>query len=380
MINNFLTHSREFQVRNKVVTPIEQYQQAIQSGEYIHDPQQEIVAQALQHLYEQIIEQENKSLLLYIKSIFKQKDTPQGLYIWGSVGAGKTWLMDMFYHCLPDDKKFRLHFHHFMQQVHHHLKQLQGQRDPLKIIAKQFAQQSSVICFDEFFVLDITDAMILANLLEALFNEGIILITTSNIPPDELYRNGLQRNRFLPAIALLKKQTQIISLQSQADYRLRELKQAGVYFCPLSDQNTAKIQQLFNQLTHSSARYNQALQINDREIKTIACTQNVVWFEFNILCHVPRSQMDYLDIAKTFHTVFLSNVPKIAAQDVNSARYLINLIDILYDKRVKLIMSAAVPILELYIKGELHFAFQRTCSRLLEMQSEEYLHLAHLTS
>lgn len=362
------------------MNPIQQYQQAIQSGAFIHDPQQEMVMQALQHLYEQIIEQEKKSILQNIKSMFKQKNRPQGLYIWGSVGAGKTWLMDMFYHCLPENKKFRLHFHHFMQQVHHHLKQLQGQRDPLKTIAKQFAQQSNVICFDEFFVLDITDAMILANLLEALFNEGIILITTSNIPPDELYRNGLQRNRFLPAIALLKQHTQIISLQSQTDYRLRELTQAGVYFCPLNNQNKEKMQQLFDHLTHGSAQHNKILQINDREIQTIACSQNIAWFEFNILCHVPRSQMDYLDIAQTFHTVFLSNVPKIAAKDVNSARYLINLIDILYDKRVKLVISSVVPILELYTEGELHFAFQRTCSRLLEMQSEEYLHLPHQAS
>ena len=359
------------------MTPIQQYQQAIKSGEFIHDTQQEIVAQALQHLYEQIIAQDNQTLLQNIKLFFKQKSAPLGLYIWGSVGAGKTWLMDIFYHCLPGNKRLRLHFHHFMQQVHHHLKQLQGQGDPLKIIAKRFAQQSTVICFDEFFVCDITDAMILGNLLDALFNEGVILITTSNISPNELYHNGLQRDRFLPAIALLKKNTKTISLQSQTDYRLRELTQAGVYFYPLNEQNAEKMRQLFDQLTHGSAHYNQILQINAREIQTIACTQNIVWFEFNILCHTPRSQLDYLDIAQTYHTVFLSNIPKIAQQDVNMARYLINLIDILYDQRVKLVISTEVPILELYTAGELHFAFQRTCSRLLEMQSEEYLHSPH---
>jgi cell division protein ZapE len=219
--------------------------------------------------------------------------------------------------------------------------------------------------------------MILGNLLEALFKEGILLVTTSNLPSDELYRNGLQRNRFLPAITLLKKHTQIIPLQSQSDYRLRELKQAGVYFCPLNDHNTEKMQLLFDHLTHGSAQYNQVLNINDREIHTIACTQNVVWFEFNILCHTPRSQLDYLDIAQTFHTVFVSNIPKIASRDVNSARYLINLIDIFYDRRVKLILSSKVPLMEIYTEGELHFTFQRTSSRLLEMQSEEYLHLPH---
>ena len=264
-----------------------------------------------------------------------------------------------------------------MQQVHAHLKQLQGQSDPLKIIAKRFAQQSRVICFDEFFVLDITDAMILANLLEALFKEGVILVTTSNLPPDSLYRNGLQRDRFLPAIGLLKKHTLVISLQSQTDYRLRELKQAGVYYNPVNDKNTAKMQQLFDHLTHGDAKINHQLSINDRDIQTIACSQNIVWFDFNHLCHTPRSQMDYLEIAKIFHTVFVSNVPKIASRDVNAARYLINLVDIIYDQRVKLIISAEVPILEIYTEGELFFAFQRTCSRLLEMQSEEYLHFPH---
>lgn len=362
------------------MTPIQQYQKAIQTGEFIYDPQQEVVAQALQHLYEQILEQEKKSVFHSIKHIFKQKSVPLGLYIWGSVGAGKTWLMDIFYNSLPEKKKFRLHFHHFMQQVHTHLKELQGQRDPLKIIAKRFSQQSCVICFDEFFVCDITDAMILGNLLDALFKESVILVTTSNLPPDELYRNGLQRERFLPAIALLKKYTQVISLQSQTDYRLRELTQAGVYYCPLNDHNSEKMQQLFDHLTHGSAQYNQVLNINEREFRTIVCTQNVVWFEFEILCNTPRSQMDYLDIAQTFHTVFVSNIPKIASRDVNAARYLINLVDIFYDRRVKLILSAEVPILEIYTEGELYFAFQRTSSRLLEMQSEEYLHLPHQLS
>lgn len=362
------------------MTPLQQYQNAIQSGEFVYDAQQEQIAKTLQHLYERVTVQKKSSVFHKAKHLFKEKKTPKGLYIWGSVGAGKTWLMDMFYNCLPDQKKLRLHFHHFMRQVHHYLKQLQGQQDPLKIIAKRFAQQTNIICFDEFFVSDITDAMILGNLLEALFNEGVILVTTSNIPPDELYRNGLQRARFLPAIALLKKHTEIISLQSQTDYRLRELTQAGVYFSPLNDQNKQKMQQLFEHLTYGIADKNHQLNINEREITTLACTHNIAWFEFNVLCHTPRSQMDYLEIAQTFHTVFVSNIPKIAPHDVNSARYLINLIDIFYDCKVKLILSAEVPITEIYTQGELQFAFQRTCSRLLEMQSEEYLHLPHQSS
>lgn len=359
-------------------TPYQIYQQVIQNNEFFADPQQEKAILAFQEIYDQLlIAQKNNFLLHKIKHTFKRSKPVHGLYIWGSVGAGKTWLMDIFFKSLPIKSKLRLHFHHFMQQVHTHLKELQGQKDPLKIIAKRFAKQAKILCFDEFFVTDITDAMILGNLLAALFNEGVTLVTTSNLPPDELYRNGLQRNRFLPAIALLKKYTQILHLQSLADYRLRELTQAGVYFYPLNKENEQKIANLFQHLAHGSEVKQQVLTINNRTIETIAYSHNIVWFDFNILCHTPRSQLDYLEIAKTYHTVFLSNVPAIKANELNAIRYLINLIDILYDCRVKLIVLAEVAIPDIYVEGDLRFEFQRTCSRLLEMQSEHYLELGH---
>lgn len=361
-------------------TPYQIYTSAIQNGEFFADPQQEKIMLALQHVYDQILSRKKRNALLHkIKHTFKPTVPVQGLYIWGSVGAGKTWLMDMFYQSIPTDQKLRLHFHHFMQQVHAHLKQLQGQSDPLKIIAKHFAKKTKILCFDEFFVNDITDAMILGNLFAALFNEGVTLVTTSNLSPDDLYKNGLQRGRFLPAITLLKRHTQVLHLQSLTDYRLRELKQAGVYFCPIDKEHEQCMASLFQHLTHNTAELDQVLNINDRPIATVACAQDVVWFDFNILCHTPRSQLDYLEIAKIFHTIFLSNVPTINTKDVNSIRYFINLVDIIYDCRVKLIISADVPIAEIYPAGELISEFQRTRSRLLEMQSEHYLHLPHLS-
>lgn len=361
----------------KIMTPIQRYRKAIESGEFQPDLQQEKIMLALQDLYEQFIARQKK-LWHAIKHRIKPIPALPGLYIWGSVGAGKTWLMDLFYDSLPAPRKMRMHFHHFLQQVHAQLKQLQGQRDPLKVIAKHFAQQTSILCFDEFFVADITDAMILGNLLAALFKEGVTLVTTSNVPPDLLYRNGLQRDRFLPAIALIKEFTQVIPLQNNIDYRLRELTQAGVYFYPLNQHSEQQMQRLFQHLTHGEAEMNKTVIIYDRPITTIAYSHNIVWFDFAVLCHTPRSQLDYLEIAATYDTVFLSNIPSISERDHNSIRYLINLIDIFYDQKVKLIISAAIPIAEIYLKGDLQFEFQRTCSRLLEMQSEQYLRMPHV--
>lgn len=358
---------------------LEAYQKAIANGEFIADPNQAEVVNYLQQLANNFIEAHASKWSKLISNITRRKKTPIiGLYLWGGVGAGKTWLMDLFFDNLPTDRKLRLHFHRFMQQVHQRLTALQGVSDPLKEVAKEFAAEADILCFDEFIVQDITDAMVLANLFEALFANGLTLVTTSNMTPDQLYRNGLQRTRFLPAIELIKKYTHTIHLQSLQDYRLRVLTEASIYFTPLNETTTKQMELIFNEYTHGRAQFNSVLLIADREIPTLAVSNQVVWFEFNNLCHVPRSQIDYLEIAQDFHTVFLSNVTHISSNRDDLIVYLITLIDVLYDAKVKLIMSAEVPVAELYTHGRYSFEFERTKSRLLEMQSLEYLKTPHL--
>lgn len=357
------------------LTPLEAYQQALSKGEYQADPAQYEVVQHLQKIYVDFINSQKS------RSRFWQMHNRRpikGLYLWGSVGSGKTWLMDLFFNALPTDKKLRIHFHHFMQEIHQALKELQGTIDPLKKLATQIAKKNLILCFDEFFVNDITDAMLLGNLFASLFAKGVILITTANMPPDQLYYNGLQRNRFLPAIELIKQHTNTIEIHSQMDYRLRTLTQAGIYHYPLNSDTAQKMQQLFIDLNHNEGEAQKTLVINDRPIKTILCSNTTVWFDFQEICHIPRSQLDYLEIAKRYPNVFISNMPLIAATDDNAISYFIKLIDIFYDQRVKLILSAAGPIDQLYPTGPLSFAFQRTQSRLIEMQSQQYLESPHL--
>lgn len=358
------------------MTPLNYYQQQIASGNFQANPLQQQAMIFLQRLYDEFT---SATLRPKKKWPFKksQQNLVKGVYLWGGVGIGKTWLMDTFYYCLPEPK-LRLHFHRFMQLVHQQLQTLQGETDPLKKIAKQFAKKTSIICLDEFLVHDITDAMILANLLDALFAENITLVTTANVAPDNLYHNGLQRGRFLPAISLLKIHLETVHLTSQTDYRLRNLEQAGTYFFPLNEHAAECMQTTFKKLTHDSETVSRILEINHREITTLGYSSDIVWFDFSVICNVPRSQLDYLEIAKCFSTILISNVPHIKAEQDNIARYLINLVDVCYDTQVKLIISAAVAIDELYPEGRLSFEFKRTRSRLLEMQSLDYLKKDHL--
>lgn len=362
-----------------MLSPIEKYQQALASGDYRADPGQRAIIETLQMVYLAWHEQH----LAASKSVWKKLTKPKvsapvrGLYLWGGVGAGKTWLMDLFYDCIPEQLKMRLHFHRFMQRIHQELTQRQGQADPLKLIAKQLAQQIKLIFLDEFVVNDITDAMLLANLLQALFNEGVTLMATSNVPPEGLYRNGLQRNRFLPAIALLNRHMQVFKADIVTDYRLRTLEQAGVYFCPLNSEAEQHLMQHYLHLAHDGGKANEPLLIEGRAIATRWLANEVVWFDFAALCHIPRSQLDYVEIARIYSAVILSNVPQIAPEQDNIIIYLIHLVDILYDARVKLIISAAAPVEELYLEGRYAFEFQRTRSRLLEMQSTAYLSAEH---
>jgi len=348
-----------------MLTPFERYQQALATGEYLPDENQANVIDYFQKLY----------LHIEDKSWFKKKsaETKSGLYIWGSVGVGKTWLMDLFFASVTTKQKTRLHFHDFMREIHDQLQRLQGNADPLKKIAQQFARHTKVLCFDEFYVSDIGDAMILANLFEALFKENIIIVATSNVIPDNLYKDGLQRARFLPAISLIKKNMTVLHLPTIRDYRLRELEEAGIFFSPLNTDTHDKIQKLFSQLAHGEIKVEKDIYLYDRPINTIKFADNIIWLDFKKLCSTPRSQMDYLSLAKRWSTVIIDNLKPISEKETNTARFFINLIDILYDSRITLILRSECLITEIYKSGELNFEFKRTQSRLTEMQSTYYL-------
>jgi cell division protein ZapE len=273
----------------------------------------------------------------------------------------------------------RTHFHRFMKRVHEEMRTLAGEKNPLVIIAKRFAAEARVICFDEFYVSDITDAMILATLLDELFKNGVSLVATSNIVPDGLYRDGLQRARFLPAIALLKEHTEVVNVDSGVDYRLRALEQAELYHWPLDEAAELSLEKSFRSLLpeHCEVLENEALMIENREIRARKVGDDVVWFEFRELCDGPRSQNDYIELGKLFHAVLLANVERMDASKDDMARRFINLVDEFYDRNVKLIISAEVALQSLYTGGRLGFEFQRTLSRLLEMQSHEFLARPH---
>jgi cell division protein ZapE len=294
--------------------------------------------------------------------------------MYGGVGRGKSFLMDCFFNAVPLKRKTRLHFHEFMREVHRELADLQGTVNPLDELGKRMAKRYRLICFDEFHVADITDAMILHRLLDALFANGVGFVTTSNFKPDDLYPNGLHRDRILPAIALLNQKLEVLSVDNGTDYRRRTLEQVQIYHCPLGPQADAAMGEAFHKLAETQDE-DPVLHIEAREIQAKRKAGGVVWFDFNTLCGGPRSQNDYLEIASQFHTVLLSNVPSMGVNMASPARRFTWLVDVLYDRRVKLIMSAAVPPEELYTEGPMAHEFPRTVSRLNEMQSAEFLAL-----
>lgn len=364
--------------------PIEFYHQAIISGQYRHDKAQLSVIDAFQEVYDSLVRAEKKSSNPFartLKRLFSKKSGHvRGLYLWGDVGRGKTWLMNQFYACLPFDNKVRLHFHHFMLSVHERLSDLKNQKDPLKIMARDFASAYRVLCLDEFIVTNITDAMLLYGLLDALFENGVTLIATSNRVPDDLYLNGLQRARFLPAIELIKQNTSVVHLDSTIDHRLALLEQDDVYYTPISSDTNKVLGQRLQALATDNIRMGRSLTILNRVVPTIACATEIAWFDFNMLCDAPRAAQDYIQLANDFHTIILSDVPILDKYLDDKARRFIYLIDELYDNKVKLIMSAEAPPDELYKGDMLKFAFNRTSSRLIEMRSKEYLEKPHLSS
>ncbi|MBC7611131.1 MAG: cell division protein ZapE [Polaromonas sp.] len=308
------------------------------------------------------------------KKLIHHPDTPRGVYMYGGVGRGKSFLMDCFYNAVPLKRKTRLHFHEFMREVHRELRDLQGTVNPLDELGRRIARRYRLICFDEFHVADITDAMILHRLLSALFDNGVGFVTTSNFKPDDLYPNGMHRDRILPAIELLKENLEVLSVDNGTDYRRRTLEQVNLYHTPLGAQADAEMTEAFNRLAESQDE-NPVLQIESRQIWARRKAGGVVWFDFKSLCGGPRSQNDYLEIATQFHTVLLSDVPSMPIRMASEARRFTWLIDVLYDRRVKLIMSAEVLPEALYTDGPLAHEFPRTVSRLNEMQSAEFLAL-----
>jgi cell division protein ZapE len=365
--------------------PLDKYKQDLTRDDFLFDAAQENAVIHLQRLYDDL---KNKPLavsgfkkvLNRWKKVYKKQEVEpiKGLYFWGGVGRGKTYLVDTFYDSLPFTNKTRVHFHRFMHRVHQELKTLSGQSDPLKIIAKKFADETQIICFDEFFVSDITDAMILGTLFEELFAYNVTLVATSNIIPDDLYRNGLQRERFLPAIKLINKHTLIVNVDSGVDYRLRTLEQAEIFHYPLDEQANENLKHYFKQLSTDEGKAGQSIEIHNRPLETILVSDGVVYFDFSVLCESARSQGDYMEISQLYHTVLMANVKEMGPDSDDTTRRFIALVDEFYERNVKLIMSAELPLEDLYSGGRLAFEFKRCLSRLQEMQSHDYLASEHL--
>ncbi|MGH8377562.1 MAG: cell division protein ZapE [Gammaproteobacteria bacterium] len=358
------------------LTPRQRYAADLARPGFVKDAAQARAVAALDLLYEHLLKR--PPLSWWHRALGQAQSPLKGLYLWGSVGRGKTWLMDCFYECLPFPEKRRLHFHRFMQMVHEQLKALPDQEDPLRIVAKQFSEQARVLCFDEFFVSDIADAMLLGRLFDYLFEDGVILIATSNIAPDNLYKDGLQRDRFLPAIKSLKQHTHVMNVDGVTDYRLRHLEKTRLFYVPAGVEADAHLEAFLEHLSggvHGSA---EPLVINGRRIPVKQHADGVVWFQFPDICGGPRSQLDYIEIARSYHTVLISDIPQLDADREDEARRFVALVDEFYDRKLKLAASAAVPLERLYTGKRLDFEFRRTTSRLVEMQSRDYLAEPHL--
>ncbi|WP_105600555.1 cell division protein ZapE [Cronobacter sakazakii] len=374
------------------ISPTSRYQQALKEGTHQPDDVQHEAVNRLNLIWQALSQKTDapaparSGLLTKVGKLFGKREEAlseapvRGLYMWGGVGRGKTWLMDLFFHSLPGERKLRLHFHRFMLRVHEELAALQGQTDPLEVVADGFKAQADVICFDEFFVSDITDAMLLGGLMQALFARGITLVATSNIPPDELYRNGLQRTRFLPAIEAIKAHCDVMNVDAGIDYRLRTLTQAHLWLSPRSEETARQMDKLWQALAGAprNAAAAPSLEINHRPLPTLGVENQTLAASFATLCVDARSQHDYIALSRQFHTVLLFDVPVMTTSTENAARRFIALVDEFYERQVKLVVSADAPLDDIYQGEQLQFEFKRCLSRLQEMQSEEYLKRPHL--
>ncbi|CAO95348.1 cell division protein ZapE [Erwinia tasmaniensis] len=373
----------------QTMSPLALYQQALDNGEYQPDEVQHAAVTRLDGIYQALSHSSSPPAPASVglfgklhKLLGKPKTDVQapvrGLYMWGGVGRGKTWLMDMFFRAIPGERKQRLHFHRFMLRVHQELTELQGHSDPLQIVADRFKAETDLLCFDEFFVSDITDAMLLGTLMEALFSRGITLVATSNIPPDNLYRNGLQRARFIPAIEMIKQHCEVMNVDAGIDYRLRTLTAAHLWIAPLGAETSEEMERMFVALAGRSPQAHEALEINHRQLPTLGVAEGVVAMSFTALCGEGRSQHDYIELSRRFHSVLLYDVPVMIYNTEDQARRFLALVDEFYERHVKLVVSAETSLFEIYQGTRLKFEYQRCVSRLQEMQSEEYLRLAHL--
>ena len=359
----------------------ERYERELERG-HARDPAQALAVDRLERLSDALVaapaHDRRRRLLARLPWVEHRAPLVRGLYLWGGVGRGKTWLMDLFHECLPFPDKLRSHFHRFMHGVHSELATLRGERDPLERVAARIAGRARVLCFDELYVSDITDAMILGNLFDGLFRRGVTLVSTSNSPPQLLYRDGLQRQRFLPAIRLLEAHTEVLRVDGAIDYRLRALERAEIYHSPLDEEADRNLQGYFDEMAPEAGVPGARIEIAGRQLRTRERADGIVWFDFAELCGGPRSQADYIEIAREYQTVLVSGVPQLDAGSDDAARRFIALVDELYDRNVKLIVSAAVPLDGLYRGERLAFEFRRCESRLREMQSHDYLTQPHL--
>ena len=359
------------------MTPIEHYEQTLNDNGYLPDDAQLEAVKQTQNLFEQLLVPNEPTSLL--DKFFQKPKKISGLYLFGGTGRGKTFLVDSFYACLPFQEKHRIHFNHFMRDIHEKLGNLPKSPDPLVIIAKDLSHKIRVLCIDEFHVNDIVDAMIMAGLLKALFENNITLIATSNIPVDDLYKNGLQRDHFLYAIELLHEHTKPVDLGEGTDYRYLSVEKSGSYSVLNGSEGNDFLEKHMNELAPCPPKHNRELDINNRSIAYEALADDIVWFDFNALCNTPRSSSDYIEIAETFHTVLVGNVPVMSEEQDGMAKRFIHLIDALYDHKVNLIMTAYSMPEELYTGRTYKGPFERTVSRLIEMDSKDYFATPHIT-
>ncbi len=359
-------------------SPKSWYEEAKKQPCFIVDASQEMAIGHLDRLWQELMAFKKKRNRFLGRSI-RAPRSPKGLYFWGGVGRGKSFLMDAFYGCLPYKRKRRVHFHAFMAEVHERLAQCKHEENPLNIVANDLSKEVRVLCFDEFHVSDIADAMILGRLLEGLFERGVVLVATSNFEPDDLYYQGQNRSSFLNAIDLIKKNLTVVNVDGGEDHRLRTLQQAAVYYVPNNEDSAAKLQKLYQEHTKKQEQLSQDIVVLGRPLKCIARTKDTIWFDFETLCFGPRSQNDYLYLAKNYEAVFISNLIKLTPAQRSEARRLTWLVDVFYDYRVKVAATAEVEPESIYTEGDFANEFVRTVSRMVEMQSESYLDLPHLT-
>mgnify|MGYP000530448155 FL=1 len=359
-------------------SPLTWYQAASQQAAFIRDAAQARAIEHLDRLWTELMMFKRKRNRFLGRSL-RSPQLPKGLYFYGGVGRGKSFLMDAFYGCLPYRRKRRVHFHAFMAEIHQRLRGLKSEANPLKAVAAEIAKETRVLCFDEFHVSDIADAMILGRLLENLFNEGVVLVATSNYAPSELYPQGQNRSSFLPTIALIEEKLTILNVDGGEDYRHRTLTAAEVFYIPANDENERKLADLFTQVTAGQVERPSEIEIHGRMLRCKKRTDKAIWFDFRMLCFGPRSQADYLYLSEHYEKIFVSGIEKLSQAERAEARRLTWLIDVMYDYRVKFCATCDVPVGEIYVEGDFAQEFVRTASRLTEMQSQEYLNLPHLT-